>query len=70
MINSIPVITKNADKLLIALFKVFTLFKAIGIGKTLVSQLSGILSKKNLMLNAAKGLINEFCLYAKVYKLH
>lgn len=69
LINSIPVITANADKLLKAFVKIFTLFKAVAIGKNLVSQLaSAIVGKKNLMVNAAKALINEFCLYAKVYK--
>lgn len=61
LINSIPVITANADKLLKAFVKIFTLFKAVAIGKRIVTELAfGITGNKDILANAGITCVSNF----------
>lgn len=61
LINSIPVITANADKLLKAFVKIFTLFKAVAIGKRIVTELAfGITGNKAILAKAGIQSVSAF----------
>lgn len=69
LIAALPRLLSNADKIVNALLKIFLAFKAVSVGKKIVSEIaSGLLKNSSLVKTATKKLIDDMILNFNTHK--